>query len=112
MPSSNPIENINIVNVVLNILLGLVAGYITLLSRSIRKEAQLKIDGVKDLYGKHLESCNEKWTETKTNVSDLLVRARVLGTLEERLHSGAEQFSEIKRRLDDIEFILFKKGRR
>jgi hypothetical protein len=89
-----------------------VAGYVTLLVRSIRKEAQYRTNSVKDIYDKHVQNCDEKWKETKLSINDLLVRARILGTLEERLHTGSEQFQEIKKRLDDIEFALFKKGNR
>jgi hypothetical protein len=104
-------EGFNWLNVAANIMLGIIAAYITLLVRSIRKESQLKIDSVKDVYGKQIEACTDKWRKADIHIDDLLIRARVLGTLEERLHAGAEQFKEIKKRLDDIEFILYKKGK-
>lgn len=112
MPQITTSESFNIFNVVVTILLGVIASYITFIVRSIRKEAQLQIKNIDNVYSKQIEACNYKWSETKSNIGDLLTRARILGTLEERLHAGAEQFQEIKRRLEDIEFIIYKKWRR
>jgi hypothetical protein len=102
--------NGDVIKLLISIILSGFIGYIALLVRSIRKEVFLKVSSICAVCKKQVESCSEKFTKDEANIADLLVRSRILGTLETRLNQGAETFSDMKKRLDNIELKLYGKG--
>ncbi len=104
MPKTIEIAGINLVSLLINIIVALVSAYIVLLVRSIKREFNLRADNIQKNCERQTATCGERITDIKKDVDDLLVRARVLGSLEERLKSGAENFQKIENRLDWLEY--------
>ena len=102
MQDNTAITGINWGNVIISIFITLIAGYISLLVRSIRKETAIKFEWNESLYSRQIENCTERYKEIKKQIEELMTRASILFALDERLKSGAEKFSLLEKQMGEL----------